>query len=114
MKGLLLKDPKEILIQQTKNVQAARQIRFTGVEEIVNMESTLKAYIKEAVNLEKAGVKVSLKKTSEFEMPDEFKHVLSATPSLKKAFLCTNTRTTTGIPAALLLSKAIQNTGGKD
>jgi len=85
-KGALLKDPKGILIQQTENVQAARQIRFTNAEEIVKMESTLKAYIKEAINVEKAGLKVPLKKASEFSMPEEFKNVLDATPKLKKAF----------------------------
>jgi uncharacterized protein YdeI (YjbR/CyaY-like superfamily) len=86
MKGALLKDAKNILIQQTENVQAARQIRFTNVDEIVKMESTLKAYIKEAIKVEKAGLKVPLKKASEFSMPEEFKNVLDATPKLKKAF----------------------------
>ena len=85
-KGALLKDTHGILIQQTKNVQAARQIRFTHIEEIANMESIVKAYIKEAIKVEKAGVKVSLKKPSEFEMPEEFKNVLGGTPALKKAF----------------------------
>lgn len=86
MKGALLKDAKGILVQQTENVQAARQIRFTSVEEITNMESILKAYIKEAIKVEKNGVKVPLKKTSEFKMPEEFQHVLDGTPALKKAF----------------------------
>ena len=86
MKGALLKDPKGILIQQTKNVQAARQIRFTHIDEIVKLESPLKAYIKEAIKVEKAGLKVPLKKVSEFSMPDEFKTVLDETPRLKKAF----------------------------
>ncbi|HET6538952.1 MAG TPA: YdeI family protein [Chryseolinea sp.] len=85
-KGALLKDPNGILIQQTENVQAARQIRFTNIEEIVKLESTLKAYIKEAIKVEKAGLKVPLKKASEFSMPEEFKNVLDATPKLKKAF----------------------------
>ena len=85
-KGALLKDPKNILIQQTENVQAARQIRFTNVEEIAKKESTLKSYIKEAIKVEKAGLKVPLKKASEFSMPEEFKNVLDATPKLKKAF----------------------------
>src|SRR6185436_12465741 len=65
-KGTLLKDPKGILIQQTANVQAARQIRFTNVKEIVKMKTTLKAYIKEAIQVEKAGLKVPMKKTKEF------------------------------------------------
>ena len=86
MKGALLKDAKHILIQQTENVQAARQIRFTCVDEIVNLEPILKVYIKEAVKLENAGVKVPLRKTSEFKMPEEFKNVLETTPAVKKAF----------------------------
>lgn len=86
MKGALLKDAKGILIQQTENVQVARQIRFTDIEEIVHLESTLKSYIKEAIKVEKAGVKAPLKKTSEFKMPEEFKNVLDETPALKKAF----------------------------
>jgi uncharacterized protein YdeI (YjbR/CyaY-like superfamily) len=85
-KGALLKDPKRILIQQTENVQAARQIRFTHVDQIADMEPVLKTYIKEAIKVEKAGVKVPLKKTSEFNMPEEFQNVLDKTPALKKAF----------------------------
>jgi uncharacterized protein YdeI (YjbR/CyaY-like superfamily) len=76
MKGALLKDPKGILIQQTKNVQAARQIRFTNVRQIVEMERTLKSYIKEAIELEKAGLEVNYKKTSEFVIPEEFQNRL--------------------------------------
>lgn len=86
MKGVLLKDPKGILIQQTKNVQAARQIRFHDVQEILKFKSTLKAYIKEAIAIEKSGVKVELKKTTEFTMPKEFKSVLKVMPELKVAF----------------------------
>lgn len=86
MKGALLKDAKGILIQQTENVQVARQIRFTDIEEITHLEPVLKSYIKEAIKLEKAGVKAPLKKTSEFKMPEEFKNVLDGTPALKKAF----------------------------
>ena len=85
-KGALLKDPKGILIQQTKNVQAARQIRFTSVREIVAMKSILKAYIYEAIEVEKAGLKVTYKKTTEFIIPEEFQTRLNKTPSLKKAF----------------------------
>ena len=66
IKGALLKDPNGILIQQTENVQAARQIRFTNVREIVEMEPILKAYIYEAIEVEKAGLDVDYKKTSEF------------------------------------------------
>lgn len=86
MKGALLKDAKGILIQQTENVQAARQIRFTNVREIVEMESVLKAYIKEAIEVEKAGLKVNLKKTSEFEVPEEFQKKLQEASALKTAF----------------------------
>ena len=83
-KGALLKDPKGFLIQQTENVQAARQIRFPNLREIVQMEPTLKAYIKEAK--EKAGLEVSYKKTSEFAVPEEFRNRLDESPALKKAF----------------------------
>jgi len=85
-KGALLKDPKGILIQQTPNVQAPRQVRFTNLQEIVKMQTTLKAYIKEAIEVEKAGLKVELKKTSDFAIPDEFKVKLDKMPALKKAF----------------------------
>jgi uncharacterized protein YdeI (YjbR/CyaY-like superfamily) len=86
MKGALLKDAKSILIQQTENVQAARQIRFTNVKEIVKMETVLKAYIKEAIEVEKSGLKVKLKKPAEFKMPNEFKNKFDKTPALKTAF----------------------------
>jgi uncharacterized protein YdeI (YjbR/CyaY-like superfamily) len=85
-KGALLKDTDGILIQQTKNVQAARQIRFTNVREIVVMEPILKAYIHEAIEVEKAGLKVNYKKTSEFTIPEEFQKKLDAIPALKTAF----------------------------
>ena len=85
-KGALLKDPKGILVQQTENVQAARQIRFTNVREIVEVESTLKAYIKEAIEADKAGLEVSYKKTSEFVIPEEFQNRLDESPALKTAF----------------------------
>jgi uncharacterized protein YdeI (YjbR/CyaY-like superfamily) len=85
-KGALLKDAKDILIQQTKNVQAARQVRFTNVQEIVKMKSILRAYIKEAIAVEKAGLKVNFKKTSEFKIPEEFQNELDKTPALKRAF----------------------------
>lgn len=71
-KGALLQDADNILIQQTKNVQAGRQVRFTNVQEIVKMERILKAYIYEAIEVEKAGLKVKLKKTSDFKVPEEF------------------------------------------
>ena len=85
-KGVLLHDTHNILIQQTENVQAARQIRFTSVKEIVDMEPVLKAYIYEAIEVEKAGLKVPLKKTTEFPIPDEFQHKLDKIPALKTAF----------------------------
>ena len=85
-KGALLKDVHRILIQQTENVQAARQIRFTSVPEIVAMESTVKAYIYEAVEVEKAGLEVNYKKTSEFTVPEELQKKLEETPAFKKAF----------------------------
>ncbi len=85
-KGVLLKDPDGILIQQTKNVQVARQVRFTNVREIVEMRTILKAYIQEAIDVEKAGLKVTLKKTSEYPVPEEFRIRLNEMPALKKAF----------------------------
>jgi uncharacterized protein YdeI (YjbR/CyaY-like superfamily) len=85
-KGALLNDPNGILIQQTKNVQSARQIRFTNVREIVKMEKNLKAYVYEAIEVERAGLKVKLKKTSEFKIPEEFQKRLDKNSALKKAF----------------------------
>ena len=86
MKGALLKDPMDILVQQTENVQAARQIRFTNVREIAEMEPILKTYIKEAIEADKAGLEVSYKKTSEFAIPEEFQNRLDNSAGLKKAF----------------------------
>ncbi len=86
MKGALLKDVKGILVQQTENVQAARQMRFTSVNEIVKLKPTIKAYIKQAIEVEKAGLKVALKKPSEFNMAEEFKNALDDMPELKTAF----------------------------
>jgi len=85
-KGALLKDPKSILIQQTANVQAARQIRFTNVREIVKMEPILKTYIKEAIAVKKAGLEVTYKKASEFTIPEEFQSKLDEIPAVKTAF----------------------------
>jgi uncharacterized protein YdeI (YjbR/CyaY-like superfamily) len=85
-KGALLKDPAGILVRQTENVQAARQIRFTHAREIVGREAILKAYVQEAIAVEKAGLKVNHKATSEFAVPDEFQKRLKATPALKAAF----------------------------
>jgi uncharacterized protein YdeI (YjbR/CyaY-like superfamily) len=85
-KGVLLQDTNNILIQQTENVQSARQIRFTKVQEIIDLKSIIKAYIFEAIEAEKAGLEVKMKKTSEFKMPDEFKKTLEDNPDLKSAF----------------------------
>jgi len=85
-KGVLLNDTNGILIQQTENVQSARQIRFTNVKEIAAMKDILKTYIYEAIAVEEAGLKVTLKKTSEFNVPEEFQKKLDKMPALKKAF----------------------------
>ena len=85
-KGALLNDAHGVLVQQTKNVQAARQIRFTSVREIVKKEPILKAYVHEAIEVEKAGLKVDLKKTTEFAVPEEFQNKLNEIPALKTAF----------------------------
>lgn len=85
-KGVLLQDANGILVQQTKNVQAARQIRFTDVREIVKLKPILEAYIYEAIEVEKAGLKVNLKKTKEFDVPEEFLRKLDEVPDLKTAF----------------------------
>ena len=85
-KGALLKDTHGILIQQTKNVQSARQVRITSVREIVKMQQWLKSYIYEAIEVEKAGLKVKLKKTSEYKIPEEFQNKLNENPALKVSF----------------------------
>jgi uncharacterized protein YdeI (YjbR/CyaY-like superfamily) len=85
-KGALLQDPNGILIQQTKNVQAARQIRFTSARQIARMKPVLKSYIYEAIEVERAGLKVPFKKTAEFKIPEEFQKELDKTPALKTAF----------------------------
>lgn len=85
-KGVLLNDAEGILIQQTENVQAARQIRFTNVQEIVDREPILKTYIFEAIEVEKAGLEVDLKKTTEFAVAEEFQSKLAKIPALKTAF----------------------------
>jgi uncharacterized protein YdeI (YjbR/CyaY-like superfamily) len=86
VKGALLKDSKGILIQQTENVQAARQVRFSNVQEIVELEPILKDYITEAIEVEKAGLKVNYKKTEEYSFPEEFQNKLNEIPDLKTAF----------------------------
>ncbi|REE88988.1 uncharacterized protein YdeI (YjbR/CyaY-like superfamily) [Paenibacillus taihuensis] len=85
-KGVLLKDPHGILIQQTENVQAARQLRFTSLQEILDMELTIRAYIYEAIAIEKSGQEVVLKKATEFPVAEEFQEKLDENPALKTAF----------------------------
>ncbi len=85
-KGALLKDPNGILIKPGEHTQAGRQIRFTNVQEINGMEAILKTYIYKAIEVEKAGLKVNLKKTSEFTIPEEFQRKLDEIPALKEAF----------------------------
>lgn len=85
-KGVLLKDTDNILIQQTENVQSARQLRFTNLQEIIDLEKVIKAYVFEAIEVEKAGLEVKMKKTSEFKMSDEFKKALDDNTDLKSAF----------------------------
>ncbi|KZE48124.1 hypothetical protein AV540_00760 [Brevibacillus parabrevis] len=85
-KGALLQDPHGLLIQQTENVQAARQIRFTDVQEIVEMEDVLKAYIHQAIEVEKAGLEVDFKKTEDYTAPEEFQTKLDENTDLKTAF----------------------------
>lgn len=85
-KGALLQDPHGILIQQTENVQAARQIRFTHAQEIADMETILKDYILAAIEIEKAGLEVELKKTTEYAIPEELQHKFNELAGLKSAF----------------------------
>ncbi|WP_294206990.1 DUF1801 domain-containing protein [uncultured Chryseobacterium sp.] len=86
MKGALMSDPKSILVQQTANVQSARQLRFSDLEAIVLREAVIRDYIKEALKIEKSGLKLPKKRTSELEMPQEFQTVLTDRPELKHAF----------------------------
>jgi len=85
-KGALMKDPDNILIQQSKNVQAARQIRFTELSQINDLEEVIRSYMFEAVEIEESGAKVEMKKTKEFEMAEEFQEKLDQDPALQKAF----------------------------
>ncbi|UMQ42711.1 YdeI family protein [Chryseobacterium sp. Y16C] len=85
-KGALMKDPENILIQQTENVQAARQIRFTSLQQIIDLKEVIKSYLFEAVDVEESGAKVEMKKTKEFEMPKEFQQKLDENSALKEAF----------------------------
>lgn len=85
-KGALMKDPKEILIRQTENVQSARQLRFSNTDEITKQKAVIKAYIKEAIAIEKSGKKVALKEVAAYPVPEEFKNALEDDNSLHKAF----------------------------
>ncbi|SFI21727.1 YdeI/OmpD-associated family protein [Halpernia frigidisoli] len=85
-KGMLMKDPEKILIQQSSNTQSSMQLRFTNLKDIKNLEKTIEKYLSEAIKIEKTGEKVVLKKTSEFEMPEEFAKVLNEDSELKIAF----------------------------
>jgi uncharacterized protein YdeI (YjbR/CyaY-like superfamily) len=85
-KGAIMKDPEGILVQQTENVQAARQIRFTNLAQVVEMKATLKAYIEQAIAIEKSGLTVEMKKQAELQLPDEFVAKLDELPKLKAAF----------------------------
>jgi uncharacterized protein YdeI (YjbR/CyaY-like superfamily) len=86
LKGALLKDDHKILIQQTESVQSARQIRFTSLKEVVKLAPVVQSYMQQAIMVEQSGKKVPLKKTVEFEIPEEFKRALKEMPDLKKAF----------------------------
>jgi uncharacterized protein YdeI (YjbR/CyaY-like superfamily) len=86
MKGALLKDPESILIQQTKNVQAARQIRFTSLADINQQKAGIKAYVSEAMAIEKSGAKVVMKSAAQFDVPQEFQERLDNNPKLAEAF----------------------------
>jgi uncharacterized protein YdeI (YjbR/CyaY-like superfamily) len=113
-KGALLNDANGILIQQTKNTQGARQIRFTNVREVVEMEATLKSYIYEAIEVEKAGLKVSYKKTSEFTVPVESQNKLNSITALKQAFASLTPGTAKSIHSLLFCTQTIQNSRVKD
>ncbi len=108
-KGALLKDTDSILIQQTENVQSARQIRFTNVREIVEMEPILKAYIHEAIEVEKAGLKLNFKKPTEFAVPEEFQSKLDAIPALKTAFEALTPGRQTSIHPLFFRGQAIED-----
>jgi uncharacterized protein YdeI (YjbR/CyaY-like superfamily) len=86
MKGVLLKDPKGILIQQTKNVQAARQIRFTSAADVIKQKAAVRAYIKAAIAIEQSGAKVKMRSAEQFDVPEEFQKRLDDDPDLAQAF----------------------------
>jgi len=86
VKGVLLKDEKNVLVALTENTQSSRQIRFTNLQEILNLEPVIKAYVNQAIEIEKAGLKVEYKKTSAFNVPDELQAIFDEIPELKTAF----------------------------
>lgn len=86
MKGAIMKDPKQLLVQQTENVQSARQVRFTNLNEIVKQKAVIKSYIKNAIEVEKSGVKIEMKKTTEYKIPVEFQAALNEMNELKTSF----------------------------
>ncbi len=86
MKGALMNDPEHILIQQSENVQSGRQLRFTSLDEIINLRSVISSYLKNAIEVEKSGVKVEMKKTTDYNIPEEFQLALSEMSDLKTAF----------------------------
>ncbi|HVW19821.1 MAG TPA: YdeI/OmpD-associated family protein [Opitutaceae bacterium] len=85
-KGVLLKDPRKILVRQTENVQSARQARFTSVREVAGRAAALRAYVRQAIELEKSGAKVPHKKTSDYPVPEEFQKVMKQQPAARAAF----------------------------
>ena len=111
-KGALLKDKKKILIQQTENVQGARQVRFTDVHEIMKLKTTLKTYIYEAVKIEEAGLKVKYKTTSDFKLPGRVSNQIRQKPYSKKSFCCFDAGTSASIPLLFLIGETIKNPGG--
>jgi uncharacterized protein YdeI (YjbR/CyaY-like superfamily) len=112
-KGALLKDARGLLIQQMEHVQSARQIRFTNVREIVEREPILKAYIEEAIAVEKAGLKVKLKKTADFKIPEELQNKLKENAALEKGFCRADAGTATRLHFLFFRGQTIQNPGSK-
>lgn len=107
-KGSLLKDTDNILIQQTENVQAARQVRFTNIKEIIKLQKVLKTYIYQAIEVEKAGLKVNLKKTTDYNVPEEFQQTLNKNSALK-SFSCFNSRQTKSLSFLFFSTQTIKN-----
>jgi len=85
-KGSLMEDPRDILVQQTENVQVGRQIRFTNLAEIEDMKSTIKQYVEEAIRVEKSGIKAEYKQTKDYKVPEELQEMFEEMPAFKEAF----------------------------